>query len=168
MGPGLINKNGKSDIQEIDESVTTNNKNKNNNDDDDNDMNNEQMVLSSKQPSLNLTNWQFGGQSFSGSETSDDEKDFGAMNEKYKTWSHQFMANKQRNERMEVIKKKTLRNLKKSKKNIVRLQQEVNNNQSKEKITYGPPSDIANATDSNSKRLRRGNDLYKKWKKNKI
>eukprot|EP01083_Nonionella_stella_P195775 720832_1 len=87
--PGLIS--GKSDVLQIESDADDNNNNNSNNNNNNNN-NNEKLNDflfddvddTSNDSETNFLNWRWGNNTFSGSETSDDEKNFNSLNKKYK------------------------------------------------------------------------------------
>ena len=143
------------------------------------------MVLNGNKSenALNFTNWRFGGTG-SGSETSDTEMNFDKTNKKYQNWSHQYLKNKEREEKVEQKYKQSVRKLRKTKKNIAKLRiQIIEENEKEEEDQDEEEEDIDidnndnNNNNNNKKRKRRrGNkskkdslneldNSYKKWKK---
>ena len=90
-------------------------------DDDDNSL----VLAGGNTNDLSLTDFRFPGGTFSGSETSDDEKDFGALNVKYQTWDRRFVKNEERKEKIDQIYKSSVRKLRKTKKNISKLRVKI-------------------------------------------
>eukprot|EP01083_Nonionella_stella_P047061 125967_1 len=166
FAPGLIT--GKSDVVEIvsdkeedKENDTDNKHNTNTFDDDEN-----QLLLTPENANLNFMNWRFGS-TFSGSETSDTERDFGKMNEKYRTWSRQFMANEERKQKMDQKYKQSVRKIRKTKANISKLRIQIDEEHHAQEADDNTSN--TNSANTNERKRRRPKqtveDSYKKWKK---
>eukprot|EP00484_Ammonia_sp_Unknown_P016656 CAMPEP_0197040426 /NCGR_PEP_ID=MMETSP1384-20130603/17117_1 /TAXON_ID=29189 /ORGANISM="Ammonia sp." /LENGTH=487 /DNA_ID=CAMNT_0042471175 /DNA_START=21 /DNA_END=1484 /DNA_ORIENTATION=- len=133
--------------------------------------------------SLNFTNWAFGGGSFSGSETSDDEKDFAKDMDRYRHWSRQHERAEERKEKMKEILMTSTRRLRHTKQNIAKLKQEILEEQPSDHdepdqaaTDEADEADKNDNNNSNSNSNKTGNtrkrrreqeieDSYKEWKK---
>ena len=124
----------------------------------------ENLVLSmdekEKSDALNLTNWKFGNVSWSGSETSDDEKDFVRLGNKYKMWKYENWKHEKNAAKLDMKLKQSQRRLEATKENIAKLKEEIleeeeddNNNKNKRKRR------------KRKKTMTDIEDGYNKWKK---
>mmetsp|Transcript_50004 Transcript_50004/g.83284 ORF Transcript_50004/g.83284 Transcript_50004/m.83284 type:complete len:452 (+) Transcript_50004:45-1400(+) len=174
---GLIT--GKSDVQHIDgdnrDKQETDADNNNNNDDVafDDDENDDKLVLHPND--LTALDWRFSGSgsgTFSGSETSDDEKDFGKDMDKYRTWSRQFEINEERKVKMADKLVYSEHEIERTRARIALLKQELAEDDDNDNVDGDGDADgnddNHNHKNENQRKRRREHDIehsYKKWKK---